>query len=159
MEHLSEHIYEGIRRLEVILSEDDEASYVVSKLSDIERALLEDRNLESFPSTGARIVSHILEDDDPLLGMKINVIPARGKGLCHNTLLVIIGSADSDQKIENRILEALEHAVVMCSGITKTVIFWAMRWNSQAWARHARSFKGIMVLLKPFFACPTILET
>lgn len=107
--------------------------------------------------TGEEIAESTFNDESSF--DNINVIPSDNPGSCQSTLLVIIGAKDSDRTIDNRILEAIEHIYVKCPGITRSVVFWAAKWNSQVWSKRNSSFRKVTVVLKPFLAYPTILNT
>jgi len=134
-----------------------EVHELVGLLSDLEPHITE--NWDQC-ATGVGIVSAVATRGRfEGLTDRINVIPSRRKGACHDTLLVVIGGHESDVTIDNRILEAVEHIFVHCPKETKNVLFWAARWSSLVWSKHVRSFRGRTALLKPFLADPTRLET
>lgn len=103
--------------------------------------------------TGKQIVKNL-----PPSGLDtwVNVYP---EGIptnqCHRTLLVAIGQNDN---VEKSVLAAIEHTAVKCRGKTNNVVFWAVSWSSLTWPAHKNSFKGITVVLKPFYADPTLLS-
>jgi len=72
----------------------------------------------------------------------VNVIPAPpdAKPGCCEILIVFIGNRDH---FETRLLEAIKCCGVMCRGITKHVILYAMKWNSIIWEKHENSFLTI----------------
>jgi len=113
--------------------------------------------------TGQNLLSNAIEKQligpslkypSSIEGIPINVIPSYTVGPCAETLLVFIGEMDS---FELRILEAIEHCGVLCHGVTKYVVFYALKWNDAVWKRHERTFKMInaTVVLKPFGRPPT----
>lgn len=131
---------------------------VLEELDEIKRRELYGEGIvmrERRRLTGEQIVMNIRERGfKPSLthprGISINIIPPVGeKGPCADTLLVVIGETDS---FKVRVLEAIEHCGVICSGRTKRVIFYAFKWNDVEWKKHEESFKllGTVVVLKPF---------
>lgn len=128
---------------------------LIALLSDMEHHITEDW---STCANGEGIVKAVTERlPDEQMAKRVNIIPGGISGMCQNTLVVVIGSRDSDVKLENRILEAALHISGRCKGITKHVIFWAARWNSETWAKHKGSFRSAMTVLKPFMADVTLL--
>ncbi|MHB1806508.1 MAG: hypothetical protein ACYCR2_05845 [Thermoplasmataceae archaeon] len=79
-------------------------------------------------------------------GQRINVIPGGTPGSCHWDLVVAIGARDS---VEKRILQAIEHVLARCMGITVNVVIAALSWNSEIWNKHKNSFarKSVNVIL------------
>lgn len=80
------------------------------------------------------------------MGQLINVIPGGTPGRCHRDLVVAIGTRDS---VEKRILQAIEHVLARCMGITKNVVITALKWNYGIWNKHRNSFarNGVNVIL------------
>ena len=80
------------------------------------------------------------------MGQLINVIPGGTPGSCHRDLVVAIGTRDS---VEKRILQAIEHVLARCMGITKNVVITALKWNYGIWSKHRNSFarNGVNVIL------------
>jgi len=93
---------------------------------------------------------------DSILHSRINIYPGGIPSTCHDTLLVVIGENDD---VEKSVLQAVEHISARCRGITTNVIFWAVCWSSAHWPDHKASFRGISVVLKVFFADPTMVNT
>ena len=127
---------------------------ILGSLSEMEGILLEE------PDTcrrGEDIVERIFRDRNYYGGQPINVIPGGVPGKCERVLIVAVGSRTYED-VERRILQAIEHIHVKCSGITSYVIFWAAKWDSTAWMEHAGSFRNITVILKSFRANPTRLK-
>ena len=56
-------------------------------------------------------------------GQRINVIPGGIPGSCHRDLVVAIGTRDA---VEKRILQAMEHVLAECMGITVNVVITAL---------------------------------
>jgi len=123
----------------------------------------EEERLRGRRLTGRKLLSNAIENQligssprypSSIGGVPINVIPSYTMGPCAEILLVFIGEMDG---FEHRILEAIEHCGVLCRGVTKYVVFYAIRWDDAVWKRHERSFKMInaIVVLKPFGRPPT----
>jgi hypothetical protein len=127
---------------------------ILASLSEMESTLLEE------PDTcrrGEDIVEKIFDERRYYGGQPINVIPGGVPGKCEPILIVAVGSR-TYEPIQERILQAIEHIHVKCSGITRYVIFWAVKWDSTAWMKRAGSFKNITVILKLFGVNPTRLR-
>ena len=104
--------------------------------------------------TGKQIIKNSsLSQQGDLINIYPDGVPTNQ---CHSTLLVVIGHNDN---VELSILAAVEHIAVSCKGTTTNVIFWAVWWSSIAWSKHQASFKNIDVVLKPFYANQTLLNT
>jgi hypothetical protein len=127
---------------------------ILTSLSEMEGTFSEEpRTCRS----GEAIVRRIFNDGRFYGGQAINVIPSSVSGMCERILIVAIGSSPYED-VQKRILQAIEHIHVKCSGITKYVIFWAAQFNSTAWMKHAGSFKNTTVILKLFGVNPTRLR-
>jgi hypothetical protein len=127
---------------------------ILTSLSEMEGTFLEE------PDTcrrGEDIVRRIFHERRFCAGQPINVIPGGVPGKCEPILIVAVGSRTYED-VQKRILQAIEHIHVKCSGITKYVVFWAAKWDSTAWMEHAGSFKNITVILKLFRVNPTRLR-
>ncbi len=92
-----------------------------------------------------------------LVGYAVNVIPDGEDGKCCSTLIVGIGTND---RIKERILEAIVHATNRCRGVTKHIIFYAAWWDVSAWYEYRSDFNrnGIVVVLKMLGHQPIILD-
>ena len=79
-------------------------------------------------------------------GRRINVIPGGTPGSCQRDLVAAIGDRDG---VEKRILQAIEHVLARCMGITVNVVIIALNWNYGIWNKHRDSFagKGVNVIL------------
>ena len=119
-----------------------------------ELALFEE-DLASHPNillTGKQIVKNITTSSKLAW---VNIYPDGIRTIdCQKTLLVAIGQNDS---VEISIRAATEHIAVKCKGVTNNVVFWAVGWSSLTWPDHKKSFRGINVVLKPFYANATVL--
>lgn len=93
--------------------------------------------------SGKEVIDRILDKGDG----GVNVIPGGNPGRCRGTLVVAIGT---NEGIERRILEAIEHVGVSCRGINKNVIFIAFNWNYGAWLRHEGSFRALSLTVHLF---------
>ena len=135
-----------------------EIKNILNTLSKMERIVLEDpRTYQS----GENIVNKIFHNGEYRKyqgqGQEINVIPGGVSDGCQLVLLVAIGERRSED-VEKRILQAIEHINVKCSGTTKYVIFWAAKWESTAWMKHRDSFRNGTVILKLFGIDPIVLR-
>jgi len=131
----------------------EDTKLILERLDEFEKEIFSD-DPESY-KWGEDIVDAVL-DNNYLGGHPINVIPGGESGVCHPTLLVAIG-ARAYEDIEKRILQAVEHIYVNCSGKTRFVLFWAAKWDLSTWKQHEHSFKGVTVILKPFGGSPSLL--
>ncbi len=128
-----------------------EVKWILERLDEIEKDILEE------PGTcerGEDIIGRAFRDRN--IEGSINVIPGGKPGKCHTSLLVAIGRRTYED-IEKRILQAADHIHTRCPGVTQFVIFWAVKWDYFLWMSHASSFRGVITILKPFGARPTVL--
>ena len=124
------------------------------ELNELESQIL---NNPEYYTDGKEIVKRFLLDRKFLHDTTtVNLIPMGRPGHCHQSILVVIGSNDFD-KVEMRILEALEHLYAKCPEVTEFVVFWAVTWNGEAWSKHSRYFDHCLVMLKIFGAPPVSL--
>jgi hypothetical protein len=105
--------------------------------------------------TGESIIAKGFSSNSGIRDM-VNVIPGGDPGSCHDTLVVAIGS-NTSENVEARILEAMLHIGIKCRN-THSVIFLAAKWETQAWIKHAKSFRKVTTILRIFGASETILE-
>lgn len=109
---------------------------------------------------GERLIGRLSECPkiEPFYGRQmINVIPPIGTpGPCAKILLVAIGLKDD---VKTRLLEAIEHISVKCSGITQYAIFYAAWWDEFAWMEHRDSFMKLRAnaVLKLVWEKPIVL--
>ena len=61
------------------------------------------------------------------LGVYVNVIPGRHEGFCCDTLITLCYDND---KIEERIKNSLDHAMIICPGKCRNVYIITTQWNS-----------------------------
>ena len=127
---------------------------ILDSLGEMEDILSEEPNT---CRKGEDIARRIFGENGYFNGEDINAIPCDVPGKCKRVLVVVIGSRTYED-VEKRILQAIEHINVKCPGITRYVIFWALKWDSKAWIKHANSFSNVTVILKSFGAYPTRLR-
>ncbi|MDG6912818.1 MAG: hypothetical protein JRN35_07035 [Nitrososphaerota archaeon] len=102
------------------------------------RAEGEDSN--DWPETGVDLAVFLEHGHSEIASTDYNLIPSDTVHGCRRTLVVCIGRHDD---VEERIKQAENHlANSNCGETTETLVFWAAMWDSGAWWRHARSFKG-----------------
>ena len=137
---------------------------VLQKLIEILESRERDLDIRELPDilkSDKKIISSLISDYEGRVispyGEYVNVIPPLGHpGPCREILLVVIGT---NNDVEKRILEAIEHIYAKCAGITKYVVFYAARWNQVSWIQHKNSFgTNITVVLKMPLAPPIKLS-
>ena len=129
------------------------------KTFGIELKELESQIIEhpEYYTDGKEIVKRFLHDRKFLHHTTpVNLIPMGQPGVCHQSILVVIGSNDFD-KVEIRILETIEHLYAKCYKETTFVVFWAASWDGTAWMKHSQHFQHCHVTLKMFAAPPVPL--
>ena len=103
---------------------------------------------------GEDIVKVLIKENNPLLN-PVKMLPKGIPHTCKPVLLVAIGSRVYED-VEKRILQAIAHVFAACPETTKTVIFWAAKWDSVPWLKY-RTYFNTMVVLKLFGANPLLL--
>lgn len=105
---------------------------------------------------GEKMVGVLIGENNTLLD-PVNTLPRGIPSTCRPVLLVAVGSRVYED-VEKRILQAIAHVYAACPGTTKTVIFWAAKWNGVPWLKYRNYFKSTMVVLKVFGANPILLQ-
>lgn len=105
---------------------------------------------------GEAMVKALIKEDNPLFHL-VTMLPRGIPTKCKPVLLVAVGSRMYED-VEKRILQAIAHVFAASPNTTKTVIFWAAKWNSIPWLKYRTYFNNTMVVLKTFGANPILLH-
>ena len=155
-----------------------EVQSILSKLTSVERELLNESRDHSWVWGGDSIVGRLVGRDVYTLGSfeldflpvdllprkelpplpdGVAIIPGFASGRFQPVAIVVMGEYDDQEKL---MLETIEYVSARCRGVTKYVIFYAVSWSGLAWANHRDSIRasGAVSILKMLGCEPVVLN-